>query len=143
MVTSCATANIQDKKTDLDSFINGLDSSCVYEDGYTCAELPDPRFYSKKSQEAMLPAVYVQAWTSAYETFQNLAELTSQQKELKHYKIGFSEEKDQYIVLFSPLLLPYLENGEPKGISTGIYGMSVKVWVDKKTLSVTKQLFLK
>jgi hypothetical protein len=132
-----------DKKLALLSYIDELDSSCLYKDGYVCAEDGDPNFYSQEAQRAMLPAGYFKAWNPAYDKFLSLSELTDKQKDLKHYKIGFAQEEEQYVVLFSPLLLPYFEQGKANGLSTGVYGMSVKVWVDKKTLSVSKQLFLK
>lgn len=133
----------ENKKSELKEYIEGLDSSCLYQDGYTCAEKSDPTFYSQDAQNSMLPAGYFHAWNPAYEKFLSLVELTDKQKDLKHYKIGFAEEGDQFVVLFFPLALPYFENGKASGISTGIYGMSVKIWVDKKTLAVSKQLFLK
>lgn len=154
LMASCAIAtNIPANKTtatkvtdntrDLKTYIENLDSSCAYQDGYTCAEKTDPRFYSKESHQSMLPAVHVQAWTVAYEKFISLKELTDQQKQLHHYKIGFAEQGQYYIVLFLALRLPYFDNGKANGVSTGSYGMSVKMWVDKQSLSVSKQLFLK
>jgi len=125
-----------------DLFINGLDNKCTYADGYECYS-SDPNFYSQQAQQSLIPAVYIPAWNSAYKTFLELSELSTEQKKLIHYKIGFAEQDDQIVILFAPLFLPYFDAKEPQGISTGVFGQSLKFWIDKKTLTVSKHIFLK
>ena len=138
-----ATAsNGLDKAKHLQDFIKNLDRSCAYTDGYQC-HLSDPNFYSQEAQKSLVPAVYLPAWTIAYTAFLQLPNLSAEQKELTHYKIGFAEQDDQIVILFAPLFLPYFDAKEPKGISRGTYGQSLKFWVDKKSLIVTKHIFLK
>ena len=130
----------ENKKRDL--FLSELDDGCTYTDGYQCHQ-SDPRFFSQQALQSLVPAVYLPAWTVAYQAFNELPDLSDAQKSLTHYKVGFAEEDDQIVVLFSPLLLPYFDGDEPQGISRGAFGQSVKFWIDKAALKVTKQLFLK
>ena len=125
-----------------DLFLQGLDGKCTYTDGYQCYQ-SDPSFYSQESQQVLVPAVYLSAWNAALTVFQNLPELTMEQKKLIHYKIGFAEQDDQYVVLFLPIFLPYFDAEKPQGISTGTVGQSLKFWVDKHSLKVSKHIFLK
>lgn len=126
----------------IDAFISELDGKCAYTDGYQCHP-SDPLFYSEQSQQALVPAIYLPAWAVAYKIFVDLPDLDDAKKDLKHYKIGFAEQDDQIVILFSAIFLPYFEDGKTEGVSTGVFGQSIKFWVDKKTMEVSKQLYLK
>ncbi len=141
LVTSAMASN---KANDLklDAFISGLDAKCAYTDGYQCHQ-SDPSFYSQQSQQALVPAAYLSAWAVTSAAFAELSDLTEAQKDLRHYKIGFAEQDDQIVVLFSAIFLPYLEGDKAEGVSTGVFGQSIKFWVDKETMAITKKLYLK
>lgn len=101
LVVSCVSANVsEDKNSELTEYIESLDPSCLYQDGYTCIEKSDPMFYGQKAQQSILAAGYFHAWNPAYETFLSLTELTEKQKDLKHYKIGFAEEGGSMLCSF-------------------------------------------
>ena len=143
-MASCAVASMTtNSKSKADSYVESLAQTCIYDDGYVCAEKTDPFFYTRKSQQSLLPAVYLAVWPKAYEKFLSLPELSDAQKGLHHYKIGFAEEGEDYVVLFSALLMPRIEGGKAKGASRVTYGKATKIWVNKKTLEITKQLYLK
>jgi len=69
--------------------------------------------------------------------------MTDEQKQLKHYKIGFTENETQYIILYQGLLLPLLENGEVVGTMRATFGLTTKYWINKHTLEIDKRLFLR
>ena len=143
VVASCTIAGeTVTPEKEIQQFVQNLDGQCAYDDGYIC-QSTDPSFFSKESQQALLPAVYLQVWETVLNAFQQLPELNESQKDLKHYKIGFAEKGDHYVVLFSPVFLPYFVDGVPQGVSTGAYGKSVKFWLNKRPLAVTKYLYLK
>lgn len=121
-------------------YVRGLDDRCTYTDGYACAEPPAP-LASRAQLERMVPAVYLRAWAVAYDDFRNLADLTPEQKDLKHYRIGFSEDGDQYVVLFRGLLLPEIVDGRPRGVLRAVFGRSTEYWIDKGTLKISKRLY--
>jgi len=70
-------------------------------------------------------------------------ELSTEQKLLRHYKIGFAEDDTHYLVLFDALSLPMIEDGEVVGIMQSTIGKSTKIWVDKNSLAVTDMKFLR
>lgn len=142
LVSSAIAGDSMKPEKEIQQFIQTLDDQCAYDDGYIC-QSTDPNFFSPQSHQALLPAIYLQAWAVALNAFQQLPELKQSEKNLKHYKIGFSEKDDQYIVLFSPIFLPYFIDGAPQGVSTGTYGKAVKFWIDKDSLGVTKFVYLK
>lgn len=122
-------------------YVQNLPADCNYGDGYICE--PSVKTDNGQSLSNAIPARYLQAWTSAWQDFQQLTELSDAQKQLMHYKIEFSEEDQQIVVLFAALLMPYVENGKASGISTATFGQSTRYWIDRKTLEITKRLFLK
>ncbi len=116
--------------------------NCTLKDGYVCEGISEDDFLSAQSQNKFIPAIYFRAWEAAYESFQNIEDLTIQQKELKHYRIGMTESGDAYIILFSALLLPQkIVDNTPEGVTNITYGQTTKFWVDKESLQVTKYLF--
>jgi len=128
---------------DMKQYVESLQDTCFYDDGYVCAEPSDTKFYKQTLNQQLISALYLQAWPAAYELFNELTELTKKQKDLRHYKVGFAEDGEHYIVYFGALLMPYIENGKPVGVSRNTYGKSVKIWVKKSDKSVNKYLFLK
>lgn len=128
----------------LENYVKTIIPGCTLSDGYQCLDVEEDDFLSRESLDRLTPGQYLMAFKVAYDAFSELPELTIEQRHLKHYRIGFSESADSYIVLFMPLLLPqYIENDEPVGYSTATFGKTVKFWVDKQSSRVTKHLFYK
>jgi len=140
---ACVTMSNASPLDSMHKYVESLQDTCVYDDGYACAEPSDTQFYQQTINKQLIDARYLQAWPAAYEKFDGLAELTKKQKDLRHYKIGFAEDSEHYIVYFGALLMPYIEDGKPVGVSRNTYGKSVKIWVKKSDKSVNKYLFLK
>lgn len=124
-------------------YINGLDVNCVYDHGYQCIDVTEDDFLTQRENREWIPGPYLQAWAVCYEDFLKLQELDDQQKQLKHYKLGFTENESEYIVLFQGLLLPQVEDGKVIGLLRSTFGLSTKYWVDKKTLTINQRLFLR
>ncbi len=116
---------------------------CAFVDGYQCSSQIEDDFLNAASQEKMLSGNFLKAWLVTIENFQSQADQTSEQTRLKHYKIGFSESKDHYVVLFQGLLLPMVEDGTVTGLSRLTFGRTTKYWVNKKTFKIEKKLFYK
>lgn len=134
---------MQDSVKQSMQYVESLDGECVYDHGYVCREPSGDDLAAPGRDAAMAPGPYLEAWSVAYRDFAGIAEMTAEQKRLKHYKIGFAETGEQYIVLFQGLLLPRLENGEVVGTLRATYGISTKYWIDKQTLEIDKRLFLR
>ena len=125
-------------------FVDRLDLDCTLTDGYVCADVEEDSFLMPDSWQKMVPAPYLRAWQIAYDDFRRIPGLTDAQKDLTHYKVGFTENESQYIVLLLGLALPYIDdNGNPNGIVNAVYGRSTKYWIDKKTNEIAKRLFYK
>ncbi len=124
-------------------YVSSLSGGCTYTDGYVCAKLPEDDFLTADSERRLVPGAYFEAWEVARRDFASLDDLTSQQKELKHYRIGFTENDRHYIVLFRALLLPRLVNGKPQGVMQVTYGQSTRYRIDKNTLAISDRKFLK
>jgi len=125
-------------------YVSKLADDCVRTDGYACVETDESDFLSVAAEQAMLPGYYLEAWSRSYSDFQGLMELDAEQKKLKHYRIGFTEDDGHYIVLFRALLLPRVDaDGNVDGVLRVSIGMTTKYWVDKKTFAIAKRLFLR
>ena len=124
-------------------YVNGLASDCTYDHGYQCAEIQGDDFLAPDSEARRVPGPWLEAWPAALTALVTSSELSTEQKQLRHYKIGFAEDETHYIVLFDALSLPMIEDGEVVGILQSGIGLGTKVWVDKKTLSVTDMKFLR
>ena len=123
-------------------YVNQLSDDCARTDGYECIKATETDFLSADSDGALIPGRYFEAWSVSYQDFRSLTELTEEQKQLKHYKIGFTENADQYIVLFRGLLLPRItEEGNLDGVLRVTFGRTTKYWIDKKDFAITKRLF--
>ena len=131
-------------KEDLDNFVKTIIPTCTMGDGYHCLDIAEDDFLNPDSLDKLTPGQYLLAFNAAYQVFSELPELSIEQRHLKHYRIGFTESTDNFIVLFMPLLLPErIENNTPVGFATATFGETVKFWVDKNTNQVTKHLFYK
>ena len=125
-------------------YVAQMEIDCTLTDGYVCAEVEEDDFMRPESWQRMIPAAYMRAWQVAYEDHQQIADLTQEQKDLKHYKLGFTENETQYIVVLLGLALPYIdEQGKPNGIVNAVFGRSTKYWIDKKSNEIVKRLFYK
>ncbi len=125
-------------------YVSNLADDCVRTDGYACVASEESDFLSVAAEQAMLPGNYLEAWSRSYVDFQTLEELNAEQKRLKHYRIGFTEDEANYIVLFRALLLPRVDaQGIVDGVLRVSIGMTTKYWVDKKTFAIAKRLFLR
>ncbi|MGA8258854.1 MAG: hypothetical protein WB783_01430 [Arenicellales bacterium] len=124
-------------------YVDGLHDNCVYTDGYRCIDVKEDDFIHPDPDRHWTPGPYLEAWSVSYRDFLQIPEMTEQQKQLKHYKIGFTENDTQYIILYQGLLLPMLENGKVVGVMRATYGLTTKYWIDKKTLKIDKRLFLR
>jgi hypothetical protein len=116
---------------------------CGLDHGYQCVQREEDDFIGLESDRRMVPGNYLKAWQVAVADFVTLEELESGQKDLKHYKFGFTETMDQYIVHFQALLLPELKDGEVEGTIRATYGLTARYWINKNTLTVEKRLFYK
>jgi len=124
-------------------YVSGLSDDCVYDHGYQCIEVSEDDFLRRDPDRSWTPGPYLEAWSVTYRDFLAIEEMSAEQKKLMHYKIGFTENDTQYIVLYQGLLLPRLENGKPAGVMRATFGLTTKYWVDKKTLNIDKRLFLR
>ena len=124
-------------------YVRNLQTECIFDHGYRCIEIEEDDFLSPNSDQKMIPGPYLKAWQVCYEDFRTIPDLTDEQKELKHYKIGITQSDSHFIVLFQGLLLPEIVDGQPVGTIRSIFGLSTKYWVDKTTLEISKRLFLK
>ena len=100
-------------------------------------------FLDAASLEQLVPGPYLAAWQVSYLDFQSIPDLTDAQKNLIHYKFGFTHNTDDYIILYQALLLPEMINGKPTGTIRATFGQSAKYWVDRKSLTIRKRLFLR
>lgn len=116
---------------------------CGLDHGYRCVQRKEDDFIGLESDQRMVPGNYLKAWQVAVADFVTLEELETGQKDLKHYKFGFTETADQYIVHFQALLLPELKDGEVEGTIRATYGLTVRYWISKNNLTVEKRLFYK
>ena len=116
---------------------------CGFDHGYECLDRPQDDFVGRESDQRMIPGNYLKAWQIAVSDFQGLEELESGQKDLKHYKIGFTESAEHYIVHFQALLLPELDQGKVSGTIRATYGLTTRYWINKSNMTVEKRLFYK
>lgn len=124
-------------------YVSGLDGQCVYDDGYRCMTVSEDDFIHPDPHRSWIPGPYLEAWSVSYTDFRAIQEMSPEQKQLKHYKIGFTENDTQYIVLYRGLLLPRIEDGKVVGIMRATFGLSTKYWINKRTLEIDKRLFLR
>jgi hypothetical protein len=58
-----------------------------------------------------------------------------------HYRIGFSKQENEAIVLFRPLFLPQMQNGKVVGKMRATIGREIRINVDLNTLKVTRSIY--
>jgi len=122
-------------------FVTQLDDSCVYSDGYVCTHNRGDDFDAAVDTRGLVPGVFLQAWAAAYQRFLEEDKLTGEQKKLKHYKVGFKQDGQQLLVLFRPLFLPQIEDGEIVGRLRATFGKEVKIMVDLESNEVESLLY--
>lgn len=137
------SARADDETEASKAWVMALDNSCVYDDGYVCKRTLEDDFLSPAADSAMIPGLWMIAWSAALSDFNANDELTSDARDLKHYKIGFSQNDEHYIVLFRALLLPQLKNGEIVGILRTSIGQTTKYWIDRNTFQVAQRQYLR
>ena len=140
---SACGAQMQDSVKQSLDYVSKLDEDCILDHGYQCVETAEDDFLNAAAHQRMIPALYLAAWQVCYEDFQAISDLSAEQKQLKHYKIGFTHNDAEYVVLFQALLLPEIVDGEPQGTIRPTLGRSTKYWVDRKSLAINKRLFMK
>jgi hypothetical protein len=116
---------------------------CALADGYQCGSQIEDDFLNASSQSSMVSGNLLKAWQVAVEDFQSQPDQTEEQMRLKHYKIGFTENADHYVVLFQGLLLPLVDQGKVVGLSRLTLGRTTRYWVSKETFGIDKRLFYK
>lgn len=124
-------------------YVQGLDIDCTLDHGYRCLDVEEDDFLSHDSDSRLIPAIYLGVWPVVHADFMALEDLSEEQKELKHYKIGFTESESDYVVLFQALLLPAVVDGEPSGLTRSTFGQSMKYWVDKTSMQIRERLLLR
>ncbi len=122
-------------------YVNSHSQQCTLGDGYRCAPVTESQLLL--NPQATVPALYLQAWPAAYADFKRLAELSEEQKDLRHYTIGFAEQGDRYLVVFNALLLPEID---PAGMATGrllrsTLGRSMRYEIDQQSLKIISRKF--
>ncbi len=121
---------------------DAIEQECTLNHGYVCKEISEDNFLTPNPDRIMVPGNWLAAWQIAAADFQVNPDTDDEQKKLKHYKVGFTESDTSYVVLFNPLLLPSSEESSLK-VSTQTVGIGTKYWIDKKTMSISKRLYLK
>ena len=142
-LVSVPVTAMQDPVKQSMEYVAGLDDDCAYDDGYRCIEVPEDDFVSRHPGRSLTPGRYLDAWSVSYRDFLGIEEMNEEQKQLKHYKIGFTENDTQYIVLYQGLLLPMLRNDKVIGTMRVTFGLTTKYWINKETLEIEKRLFLR
>ena len=92
------------------------------------------------SEPIVVDGTYLAAWNVCYKEFIQIEDLTEDEKELKHYSIEFSEDRDSYIIYLIPNLL---SDNQIKKMNRIAIGRETKYWVDKATLRIRKRSFFK
>jgi hypothetical protein len=125
------------------AYVAELAPECTWTDGYACVAPAQDDFLDRDAPSRMVPGAFLRAWEACYRDFLAIADLTEAQKDLRHYRVGFTEDDDHYIVLFSGLLLPHIgPGGKPDGVINAVFGRSVQYWVSKHDLTIRQRQYL-
>jgi hypothetical protein len=125
------------------AYVADLVPDCTWTDGYVCVAPVQDDFLDREATARMVPGSILRAWDVCYRDFLAIDDLTEAQKDLRHYRIGFTEDDEHYIVLFSGLLLPYIDaDGKPDGVVNAVFGRSVQYRVSKQDLVIRQRLYL-
>ncbi|MDH3693017.1 MAG: hypothetical protein OER96_00405 [Gammaproteobacteria bacterium] len=123
-------------------YVINLDETCAYDDGYVCIEdVVEDQFGTPESNDKMMSGAYLKAYSVSEKDFMSLSDLSEEQRRLKHYKIGFTENATDFIVIYRALILPNLIDGKPDGFSFGTFGITTKYWIDKQTYAIKDRKF--
>lgn len=104
-------------------------------------QFSDPSFalvFAEPMYEAKLLGEYLQAWLTCYRDFQNIEDLSDEQKSLEHYHITFHTGERYLIVSF---LGKFLDADERRRLNSMIFGRETRYWLDKDTLQIAKRSF--
>jgi hypothetical protein len=129
-------------RVESEKFVVSLDG-CAFIDGYRCANFNEDEFLSADSQAKAVSGNLLKAWQVALANFQSQPDQSVDQTNLKHFKVGFTENANHYIVLFQGLLMPLVEGGQAVGMTRITFGRTTKYWLNKRTLEIEKRLFYK
>ncbi|CAC9434483.1 hypothetical protein [uncultured Gammaproteobacteria bacterium] len=90
-----------------------------------------------------IEGVHLKVWNIVYKNFVNNNYIPKNKKNLRYYSIKISENENQYIVYFGPIISEFILNNKvTKGGETK-RTKSIEYWVNKKTMSITKYIFFK
>ena len=137
---SCA-GGLNEKQKAVDYVL--AQEECGLDHGYICRSTAESDFLSAEADQNMVSGNYLKAWQIAFEDFQAIDDLAAEQKQLRHYKIGFSENPEQYVVHFQALLLPNIEDGKASGVIRATLGRTTRYWINKASLTIDRKLFYK
>ncbi len=137
VLSACAMSNSLHEQAL--SYVSANAGDCTLQDGYECAPIKETDFLFE--QDRMLAGNYLQVWPIVLADFSARDDLSAAQKELKHYKIGFTENETHYVVVFRALLLPEIKDGQVVGVLRSGLGKSMRYEVDKARMQVDKALF--
>jgi hypothetical protein len=143
LLACLGAASMADELKESIEYVSRLSDACSYADGYVCRPVSEDDFLRREPGRLLLPGPYLQAWEACYRDFLSAPDLSQEQKKLKHYEIGFTENDREIVVLFRALLLPRLENGKPGGVMRATLGRSVKYRLDRRTLEIRERLMPK
>ena len=90
-----------------------------------------------------IEGVHLKVWNIVYKNFINNNYIPKNKKNLRYYSIKISENENQYIVYFGPIISEFILNNKvTKGGGTE-RTKSIEYWINKKTMSITKYIFFK
>lgn len=92
------------------------------------------------NRKAAITGNYIKAILIAYADFIKIADMSEEEKDLKHYDIECSDDNNDYIVEFVPKLLT---EDDAKKLNRMVFGRNTKYWIDKKTHKINKRVFYK
>ena len=118
---------------------------CALVDGYRCLAGTKQDYARHYATTPHYSGVFLAGWHVVLEDIKSQSGLTAEQKQLKHYLVGFSENASHFIYSLRALRLPIVEKVEGVdqvvGLRKETIGQSMKYWVKKDTLAVDSRLF--
>ncbi len=124
-------------------YVQSLSGNCSYVDGYRCAEPAGPGFTGPGVEERLVGGALLSAWQVTWEDFRANEELIPEQRQLRHYRIGFGEDDSNYLVLYRALPMPRMVAGQPQGIISVPFGRTTVYEVDKATLRIVRRRYMR
>ena len=121
-------------------YVGNLNIECTLGDGYQCEPVSEMQLTVEPQR--LVPAEHLEIWPLVYVDFKSMDELSEAQKQFKHYKIGFGEDAQNYIVILSALLLPEVnEAGETTGLLRSTLGKSMRYLIDKTSMQIVSRQY--